>query len=995
MRKKLLSLVCVCLILLSSIPQIVWADGTPQFNMSEIKNPVGDSLASQGDLSLTGVTFQKATSGGSWETISGNNVQFPAAGSFKLTVNWRFTNPSPTDPMTIKQGDYFEFSFDSTLDSIISDLGPIYITGGGSNTDGSAGFFRDSGTNYIGRMLFHDDIDLVGAQEVKGSLSIEFWFTNRETTDMDTTWTVTVGSDSESISGPMDKYENYTGHGSSAERPQGLKPVVKDGKNLNNNYNIASWPIYVNANGDPAIANANQIVLKDQFVNSMKLEPLYDVAINDYWSKATYSSALSIDHSAGIYGANASNTSGLGIFKVYEIDYKGLWDYTYSYSLDWGGINRFNDTTKKGGYSTFTEHFEKDFLHHVASGATFETATSAQLDQATFNFLKAYYGASYADDAAIWRDALHYNNTYDDALAYNKSLASDPSQFNTTSTLTTSRELFLAMARWVDGSDSHYDGYIAAKGEMFIKPSANSVSSITMLTEGNGGFELKFKKEAFAGNPTKTIGVFYHTELLDTASEYKNTITQTVDGTENSNESKVSYGSISGNFDTTNFSLTLNKYDVDDTTITLSDVRFKLAFAPNDSTPDANYVYLKNLNPVDSDEHIFSTGADSNIVFAISGSTGFTNAVTEDTIFRLEEVGKPAGYAQIPAVYFKLDVSDPSNGIKILPVVDGSSEKILTNQGNLRFGVKNEKVEEPGNSQEKDYGLKLMKVDADDPSAKLEKATFALYRGNTFLGEKTTSSSGLLYYSLGGSPAGNYTLIERQAPEGYDHLGTEIHFTLDQYGKISSITNNDAISYDNMSGDDLIQITVKNKKLEDPTVTDHFTFTKNLIGRKLKAKEFTFTATLQSGNGEGIKDYTTGIWKAKNQANGTVRFPDITFTKPGTYEFSVKEEQGNAANISYSKKRFDVVVNVKEVDSKLVTDIQYIEHNGDTGKVVTKPTFNNVYEKTTTTTSKPKDPKDPNTPETGDTQESIYLFALLALVSTIAVIILHKKNSVK
>ena len=76
--------------------------------------------------------------------------------------------------------------------------------------------------------------------------------------------------------------------------------------------------------------------------------------------------------------------------------------------------------------------------------------------------------------------------------------------------------------------------------------------------------------------------------------------------------------------------------------------------------------------------------------------------------------------------------------------------------------------------------------------------------------------------------------------------------------------------------------------------------TKKLTGRELKADEFEFTLTDQAGNVE----------TAKNDANGKVKFKELTFDEAGTYTYKIAEKAGTATGIQYDTKTITATVTV-------------------------------------------------------------------------------------
>ena len=78
--------------------------------------------------------------------------------------------------------------------------------------------------------------------------------------------------------------------------------------------------------------------------------------------------------------------------------------------------------------------------------------------------------------------------------------------------------------------------------------------------------------------------------------------------------------------------------------------------------------------------------------------------------------------------------------------------------------------------------------------------------------------------------------------------------------------------------------------------------TKVLKGKGLEAGEFTFVLAGDDGS------KTT----AKNDANGNVTFGELEFSKPGTYHYTVSEEKGSEAGVTYDETTYPVIVTVTD-----------------------------------------------------------------------------------
>ncbi len=137
----------------------------------------------------------------------------------------------------------------------------------------------------------------------------------------------------------------------------------------------------------------------------------------------------------------------------------------------------------------------------------------------------------------------------------------------------------------------------------------------------------------------------------------------------------------------------------------------------------------------------------------------------------------------------------------------------------------------------------------------------------------------------------------------------------------------------NVIGDDVV---FKNSyKAADTTYA--ISGKKNLTGRALLNDEFTFVLT-EALNAQGEIANGAKTYEAHNEFGGQFTFPEITYTKSGTYYYVVTEKQnsGSSYGIKYDTNKFVVTVTVKDDtdNGKLVASA-----NLDVDDIV----FNNQY----------------------------------------------------
>ena len=99
------------------------------------------------------------------------------------------------------------------------------------------------------------------------------------------------------------------------------------------------------------------------------------------------------------------------------------------------------------------------------------------------------------------------------------------------------------------------------------------------------------------------------------------------------------------------------------------------------------------------------------------------------------------------------------------------------------------------------------------------------------------------------------------------------------------------------------------------STTAAISVTKALTGRPQKAGEFSFDL---------IEEGATSAAQTKvNAENGSVAFDAITYTKPGTYKYTVKEQAGTVAGVTYSTQVLNVTVKVTDNAGQLEATVEY------------------------------------------------------------------------
>ncbi|MDU5561788.1 MAG: FctA domain-containing protein, partial [Streptococcus parasanguinis] len=226
------------------------------------------------------------------------------------------------------------------------------------------------------------------------------------------------------------------------------------------------------------------------------------------------------------------------------------------------------------------------------------------------------------------------------------------------------------------------------------------------------------------------------------------------------------------------------------------------------------------------------------------------------------------------------------------------------------------------------------------------------------------------------------TLTLKKAFEGGELKGDDFEFVAkDANDKVVGTTKNKkdgSITFDNITVDKAgtFKYTITETKGTDKTITysdktitatvvvvekdnalvveqisysDGQTETNTFTNKKEAPKTESVTATLQVKKllkeGETtlpltddqfefvLKEGDNTLETAKNKANGTVTFKELTYTEEGTHTYTITENQGTDTSINYSKQMITATVEVKKANDKLVATVTY--SGGDAEKPTT------------------------------------------------------------
>jgi len=223
------------------------------------------------------------------------------------------------------------------------------------------------------------------------------------------------------------------------------------------------------------------------------------------------------------------------------------------------------------------------------------------------------------------------------------------------------------------------------------------------------------------------------------------------------------------------------------------------------------------------------------------------------------------------------------------------------------------------------------------------------------------------------------TLKLKKAFEGGELKGDDFEFVAkdanDQVVGTAKNQKNGSITFDNITVDKAgtFKYTITETKGTDKTITysdktitatvvvvekdnalvveqisysDGQTDTDTFTNKKEAPKTESVTATLQVKKllkeGEAtlpltddqfefvLKEGNNTLETAKNKADGSVTFKELSYTAEGTHTYTITENKGTDASINYSTQTITATVEVKKVNDKLVATVTY--SGGDTEK---------------------------------------------------------------
>lgn len=221
----------------------------------------------------------------------------------------------------------------------------------------------------------------------------------------------------------------------------------------------------------------------------------------------------------------------------------------------------------------------------------------------------------------------------------------------------------------------------------------------------------------------------------------------------------------------------------------------------------------------------------------------------------------------------------------------------------------------------------------DGRDLKADEFRFELVEGNDVVATGTNDARGNITMSaVKYDKAGTHTYVLREA-KGAE--GNGITYDGKTYTVVTTITDNGKGKLEAKHElQDAKTAAFENSYKPNPdefSVTEQITATKKLTGRGLAAGEFSFELV----EGEGAKVVATGT----NDADGKITMSKITYDKPGTHTYTLREVNGGTTSkgITYSDAEYTIVTTITDNGDGTLSATHELQ--GD----ATAATFKNTY----------------------------------------------------
>ena len=217
-----------------------------------------------------------------------------------------------------------------------------------------------------------------------------------------------------------------------------------------------------------------------------------------------------------------------------------------------------------------------------------------------------------------------------------------------------------------------------------------------------------------------------------------------------------------------------------------------------------------------------------------------------------------------------------------------------------------------------------------------------------------------------------------------------------EYTVTEKAGNEAGVTYDSKSYTVKVKVTDNGQGQLEAAVTDNnptFTNTYKAAATKatITAKKVLEGKALEADKYEfELKEGAKVVGTAKNKADGTVTFEDITYTEVGEHEYTVTEKAGNEAGVTYDSKSYTVKVKVTDngqgqLEAKVT---------GDGDNVIFTNKYNKPDKPATETPDGSNDPEPKKTlPNTGATDSPLFPSLLGLVLAALSIFLYRTKDA--
>lgn len=181
--------------------------------------------------------------------------------------------------------------------------------------------------------------------------------------------------------------------------------------------------------------------------------------------------------------------------------------------------------------------------------------------------------------------------------------------------------------------------------------------------------------------------------------------------------------------------------------------------------------------------------------------------------------------------------------------------------------------------------------------------------------------------------AGTYTYVVKEVAGDLDN----VTYSEEEYTVTVTVTDNRDGTLTAKADKDINDLVFTNTYTPDPVVVTDLGGIKTLEGRAIKAGEFSFT--IEAAENAPLPEEAT----VACDKNGNFQFGKITYTKAGTYTYTISEDAGVVPGVTYDESEVTVVVTVTKDEITGVLSVTH-EYQDAEGKALEKCTFKNRYE---------------------------------------------------